>query len=229
MKAIRIVAIVLVGLTAVVNLLGGAGTYCAAFTPDKFDSMKALIPLQWLYQLFVVTVVAAGAAGVWTTFTLARVRKNSYRAALIVVAAGLVLAVVQMAASRALRGKSMPTDLRLYVSVITLLALLILRLPGVWQKAGMDSASGGGGSWTAPTGTAAIVMGLAVLTVPTWVGQSHVCLGLAIDAGGGNAVGGRRGSGRKPVFAAQGAFTGGDNRPLESASRLRPNAWRTPE
>ncbi len=174
MKAIRILAVVLVGLTAVVNLLGGAGTYCAAFTPDKFDSMKALIPLQWLYQLFVVTVVAAGVAGVWTTFTLARVRKNSYRAALIVVAAGLILAIVQMTASRALRGKSMPTDLRLYVSVITLLALVILRLPGVWQKAGMDGAVGGTGSWTAPTGTAAIVMGLAVLSVPTWVGQSHV-------------------------------------------------------
>lgn len=136
--------------------------------------MKALIPLQWLYPLFVVTVVAAGVAGVWTTFTLARAQKNSYRAALIVVAAGLILAIVQMAASRALRGKSMPTDLRLYVSVITLLALLILRLPGVWQKAGMDGAAGGTGSWTAPTGTAAIVMGLAVLTAPTWVGQSHV-------------------------------------------------------
>ena len=174
MKAIRIIAVVLVGLTAVVNLLGGAGTYCAAFTPDKYDSMKALIPLQWLYQLFVVTVVAAGLAGVWTTVTLARVQKNSYLAALIVVAAGLVLALVQMTASRALRGKSMPTDMRLYVSILALLALLILRLPGVWRKAGMDGASGGTGSWTTPAGTAAMVMGLAVLTVPTWVGGSHV-------------------------------------------------------
>ncbi len=39
---------------------------------------------------------------------------------------GMVLAVVQMTASRALHGKSMPTDLRLYVSLVTLLALLAL-------------------------------------------------------------------------------------------------------
>jgi len=173
MKAIRIVAIVLVALTATVNVVGGAGTSCAAFTPDKYDSMKALIPLQWLYQLLVVTVIAAGLAGAWTTYTLARAQKNSYVAALVVVLVGTVLAIVQMTASRALRGKSMPTDLRLYVSIVTLLVLLVLRLPGIWQKSGLGGTASGGGSWTAPTGTAAIVMGLTVLTVPVWVGQSH--------------------------------------------------------
>ena len=173
MKAIRIVAIVLVALTATVNVVGGAGTSCAAFTPDKYDSMKALIPLQWLYQLLVVTVIAAGLAGAWTTYTLARARKNSYVAALVVVLVGTVLAIVQMTASRALRGKSMPTDLRLYVSIVTLLVLLVLRWPGIWQKSGLGGTASGSGSWTAPTGTAAIVMGLTVLTVPVWVGQSH--------------------------------------------------------
>jgi lysylphosphatidylglycerol synthetase-like protein (DUF2156 family) len=173
MKAVRIVAIVLVALTAIVNVVGGAGTSCAAFTPDKFDSMKALIPLQWLYQLLVVTVIAAGLAGAWTTYTLARAQKNSYVAALVVVLVGMVLAIVQMTASRALRGKSMPTDLRLYVSIVTLLVLLVLRWPGIWQKSGLGGTASGSGSWTAPTGTAAIVMGLTVLTVPVWVGQSH--------------------------------------------------------
>ena len=173
MKAVRIIAITLVALTAIVNVVGGAGTTCAAFTPEKYGSMKALIPLQWLYQLLVVTVIAAGLAGVWTTYTLSRARKNSYMTALVVVLVGMVLAVVQMTASRALRGKSMPTDLRLYVSLVTLLALLALRLPGVWQKSGMGEASSRSGSWTTPTGSAAIVMGLTVLTVPLWVGQSH--------------------------------------------------------
>ena len=173
MKAIRIIAIVLVALTATVNVVGGAGTSCAAFTPDKYDSMKALIPFQWLYQLLVVTVIAAGLAGAWTTYTLARAQKNSYVTALVVVLVGTVLALVQMTASRALRGKSMPTDLRLYVSIVTLLALLVLRLPGIWQKSGMGGTASSSGSWTAPTGTAAIVMGLTVLTAPVWVGKSH--------------------------------------------------------
>jgi hypothetical protein len=175
MKAIRIMAIVLVGLTAVVNVLGGAGTSCAAFAPERWDAMKPLASLQWLYQMLVFTVVGAGVAGAWTTYTLARARKNAYATALAILIASIVLALVQMIASRALRGKSMPTDLRLYVSAITLLALLALRLPGVWEKAGMGGAGGSasGGNWQTPTGLASILMGAVVLTTPLWASESH--------------------------------------------------------
>jgi fucose 4-O-acetylase-like acetyltransferase len=112
-----------------------------AFTPEKYDSMKALVPLQWLYQVFVFTVLAVGVAGVWNTYSLARTHRNSYAAALIVLIVGIALAVVQMAVSRSLRGKSMPSDLRLYVGGITLLVFLLLRLPGVWQASGMSGTS----------------------------------------------------------------------------------------
>lgn len=172
MKAIRIIAIVLMGLTAAVNVLGGVGTSCAAFAPERWDSMRPLLSLQWLYQILVFTVAAVGIAGVWATLTLARAQRNSYVAALVVLMVGMILAMIQMAASRSLRGKSMPTDLRLYISVVTLLVLLILRLPGVWQKSGMGGVSGSG-SWTTPAGMASIVMGLAVLTAPWWAGESH--------------------------------------------------------
>ncbi|MBN1889107.1 MAG: hypothetical protein JW850_14035 [Thermoflexales bacterium] len=173
MKVVRIIAIVLVALTAIVNVVGGAGTYCAAFTPEKYDSMKALIPLQWLYQVLVFAVVGVGLAGAWSTFSLARAHKNSYRTALIILIVGIALAIVQMAASRSLRGKSMPTDLRLYVGGLTLIVFLLLRLPGVWQAAGMVNPADSGGGWQTPSGIASIVMGLAVLTVPLWVGNSH--------------------------------------------------------
>ena len=173
MKIVRVIAIVLVALTAVVNVAGGAGTYCAAFTPEKYDSMKALVPLQWLYQILVFTVVGVGLAGAWSTYSLARAQKNSYGAALIILIVGVALAVVQMAASRSLRGKSMPTDLRLYVGGLTLIVFLLLRLPGIWQTSGMSGSAGGSGAWQAPTGVASMVMGLTVLTVPLWVGNSH--------------------------------------------------------
>ena len=173
MKIVRVIAIVLVALTAVVNVAGGAGTYCAAFTPEKYDSMKALIPLQWLYQILVFTVVGVGLAGAWSTYSLARAQKNSYGAALIILIVGVALAIVQMAASRSLRGKSMPTDLRLYVGGFTLIVFLFLRLPGIWQASGMGDSASGSGAWQAPTGVASIVMGLTVLTVPLWVGNSH--------------------------------------------------------
>jgi len=173
MKIVRVIAIVLVALTAVVNVAGGAGTYCAAFTPEKYDSMKALIPLQWLYQILVFIVVGVGLAGAWSTYSLARAQKNSYGAALTILIVGVALAVVQMAASRSLRGKSMPTDLRLYVGGLTLIVFLFLRLPGIWQASGMGDSASGSGAWQAPTGVASIVMGLTVLTVPLWVGNSH--------------------------------------------------------
>ena len=34
MKALRVIAIILLGMTAAMNLLGGAGTYCAAFSSN---------------------------------------------------------------------------------------------------------------------------------------------------------------------------------------------------
>ena len=173
MKIVRVIAIVLAALTAVVNVVGGAGTYCAAFTPEKYDSMKALIPLQWLYQILVFTVVGVGLAGAWSTYSLARAQKNSYGAALTILIVGVALAVVQMAASRSLRGKSMPTDLRLYVGGLTLIVFLLLRLPGIWQASGMGGSADRSGAWQAPTGVASIVMGLTVLTMPLWVGNSH--------------------------------------------------------
>src|SRR5512138_2755217 len=100
-RFIRTAAIVLMGLTAVVTLLGGIGTTCAALTPEKWASMMPLAPYKWLYQLLVVTTLAAGIGGVWATVTLVRGRRGSYRDALIFLAAGILLAAVQMAASRA--------------------------------------------------------------------------------------------------------------------------------
>jgi hypothetical protein len=177
MKAIRIIAIVLMGLTAVVNVLGGAGTSCAAFAPDKWDATKPLIPFQRLYQVLVFTVIAVGLAGVWTTYALIRTQKSSYAGGLIVLIVGIALAVIQMTAWRALRGKSMPTDFRLYAGVITLVVFLLLRLPGVWQQSSMGGSSGASGSWRTPAGTALMVMGIAVLTVPLWAGDSHTLEG----------------------------------------------------
>ena len=86
-KIVRIIAIVLLGLTAVMTLLGGAGTSCAAFSPEEFE-MEELIPYQWLYQVLVVTTVAAGLAGFWVTFAFVRGRKNAYRYTMAFLVAG---------------------------------------------------------------------------------------------------------------------------------------------
>ena len=65
-KTLKIVAIIFFALTASMNLLGGIGTTCAAFI-DKFSSVLGVLDYQWLYQIFVVTTVLLGIAGIWAT------------------------------------------------------------------------------------------------------------------------------------------------------------------
>ena len=64
-KPTRIAAIVLVGLTAAMNLLGGVGTTCAAFSSNVGYRLafKELMDYRWIYQILVVTTILIGIAG----------------------------------------------------------------------------------------------------------------------------------------------------------------------
>jgi len=171
-KILRTAAIILVGLTAAMNILGGVGTTCAAFLTKQYPPMWALMDYRWLYQLFVIVTVAIGLVGVWTTIGLARGRKNAYRDALIVLAAGTLVGAVHMIASLALRGKAVPANVKLYLNALTLLYALILRLPGLRKRVTFSEQSDGADRATA-AGMAAIVSGITVLSVFYWAGPSH--------------------------------------------------------
>ena len=103
-RVLRIVFIVLMGITAAVNILGGVGTTCAAFLTQNFPSLSKILPLQWLYQLFVIITTAIGIAGVVYTVFLAKGKRKSFNASLIVLAAGSVIGVIHIIASRSLPG-----------------------------------------------------------------------------------------------------------------------------
>ena len=47
-KILWVVAIIFMGLTAVMNLLGGIGTVCAAFLTENYPSMSQIIDYRWL-------------------------------------------------------------------------------------------------------------------------------------------------------------------------------------
>ena len=49
-KALRTIAIIFMGLTAAMNVLGGAGTVCAAFLTKQFPPMWVFMDYQLLYQ-----------------------------------------------------------------------------------------------------------------------------------------------------------------------------------
>jgi hypothetical protein len=77
-KTIRIVAIILLGMTAAMNLLGGIGTTCAAFSSNVGYRMafKEIMDYRWLYQILVVTTILIGLAGIWGLIKLVRGGSN---------------------------------------------------------------------------------------------------------------------------------------------------------
>jgi hypothetical protein len=174
-KVLRFAAINLFGLTVAFHLLGGIGTSCVALAAEEFDSMVAIAPYKWLYQLFVIITLAASIYGLRAMIALIKGRQNAYRDAMIFLALILVISGAHMAASQALRGKSAPTDMRVYFTLLTLAFFLLLRVPCLW--AAVDFTRRGGGEGGSAAGVALILSGAMTLTVGGWAGPSHIMNG----------------------------------------------------
>ena len=99
-KVLRLCAIVLMGLTAVFTILGGAGTTCVALAAGKFgEKFAPLIPYQWLYIFFVVATLIIGIAGVRALVQLIKRKPGAFRSAVIALIAGLIVGGVHMLVS----------------------------------------------------------------------------------------------------------------------------------
>lgn len=174
-KTLRIVVIVLAALTAAFMLLGGIGTTCVAWGAEKYPPFRGLVSWKWLYQASSVITIATGALGLWFTAGLVRGRRDAYKWTVILLAAGLLVAGSQMIVSEMVRGKSAPNSMRVYITAFTLIVLLLLRIPGIWQRTGLDQP--GGGTKGPAGGLAAIVAGMLTLSVPMWAGPTHIVNG----------------------------------------------------
>lgn len=170
-KTLRLVGMILLGFTAVITLLGGIGTTCVALDATKYEGMEAIAAYQWLYLLYVLAGIGLGILGIRATVLLAKARPQGYRLAVAVLLGGLVIGVLHMATSRALRGSSMPKDFIVYATALTLVIFLLFRVPGIRERINLT----GGGSQIAGMGGAAslFVAGLTVLTVRWWAGPTH--------------------------------------------------------
>jgi hypothetical protein len=172
---LRIVAIVLLSLTAAMTLLGAIGTTCVAFNAEKYGPrMAALIPVKPIFQVLVFVSLAAGLFGVYSIVRLARGRRNSYNQTLIFLLVGLIASGVQYYYSLTLRGSTAPNNMRLYLTGLTLIVLLLLRLPGIWQRTGFGGGVDGGNSLRGASGLALLVCGLATITTPVWAAPTHI-------------------------------------------------------
>jgi uncharacterized membrane protein (UPF0136 family) len=176
---LRIIAIVLMGLTAVFTLMGGAGTTCVALAAEKYSENLALLaPYQWLYVIFVITTLAVGVMGVRAVIMLLRSHPGAYRASIISLLAGTVIGVIHIISSRMIRGSSMPVDAVVYVTVLTLVVFLLWRIPGIWKIVNFEKASQ---DKNLPRNAAAVMLwitSLSVLTVQYWAGPTHMIAGI---------------------------------------------------
>jgi hypothetical protein len=173
-KTIRIVAIILLGMTAAMNLLGGIGTTCAAFSSNVGYRMafKEIMDYRWLYQILVVTTILIGLAGIWGLIKLVRGGSNVYRDVLIILVVGCILAGVHYFASMTLRGKAAPANVKFYLNILTLIVFLLFKLPGIREKVNFSSP-GGKNETNAAGGITSIMAGALMLTVFHWAGPSH--------------------------------------------------------
>jgi hypothetical protein len=179
MKTLRVIAIVLMGLTAAFTLMGGAGTICVALAAERFgESMALIAPYKGLYIVFVLATLAVGVMGIRALTLLIKGRQGAYRAALVALISGAVVGVIHIVASRLIRGASMPVDAVVYTTLLTLIFFLILRIPAIWNEIGLESSVH---DKNLPHNVAAItlmLMGLLVITVQYWAGPTHVFGGI---------------------------------------------------
>jgi hypothetical protein len=176
-KILRIIGIVLFGLTVAFTFLGGIGSTCAALGAEGYDSMKPLVPYKWLYQLLVVITVGIAIYGIRVTIRLIRGKDGAYKGAIITLILALLAGSVQMTASEILRGASAPTNMRVYFTIFTLVTFLLFRIPGIWEKVKFSKADDSGGNGTA-AGMAMFTAGVLTLTVHIWASPTHTWDGI---------------------------------------------------
>lgn len=177
-KILRVIGILLLGMTAGINLLGGAGTYCAAFSSNVGYRMafKAIMDYRWIYQVVMVLTIPTGIAGIWALVKLIRGKSDAFRVTLIVLVIGTVLGGTQFITSMVLRGKATPANVKFFTNVVTLVYFLILQIPGI-REMFEDSGPADQSEKNAAGGLAAFIAGALTLTVFFWAGPSHTFYG----------------------------------------------------
>ena len=177
-KILKVLAIILLGMTAAMNLLGGAGTYCAAFSMNVGYRMafKAIMDYRWLYQIVMVTTIFTGIAGVMALMKLLKGKPGVYRFTMIVLGIGTVLGGTQFFASLTLRGAATPANVKFFTNLVTLVYFLILGLPGIKDKVDFSNPSDKS-EMNSAGGLVAFLAGITTLTIFSWAGPSHTFFG----------------------------------------------------
>ncbi len=161
------------------TLLGAVGTACLAWNGNLYGPpFKWIVPAMPMYQTLVYISLVAGVALAIVTYAFLRGDRWFYIGSLIFLIVGGGAAAYQMYLTSSLKQISFlatpPTNIRFYITVATLIAFIIVRFPGIWNKSGLGSGKSSGGSFTAPTGMALMLTGVMLMTAPMWASPEHV-------------------------------------------------------
>lgn len=175
---LKVVLALFLGASTVMTLLGAVGTACLAWNGQFYGpAFKWIVPAMPLYQMMVYVSLVAGVALAIVTYAFLRGDKWFYLGAIIFLMVGGGMAAYQMYMTSTLKGVSFfqtpPTNIRFYITVATLIAFVIARFPGVWNKLNSGNASGKA-NFTTPTGAALVLMGVMLMTAPLWASAGHV-------------------------------------------------------
>ena len=172
-RILRGIALTLMIITVLLTIIGAVGTVCIAIGAENYKGMEALVPYKWLYKIFVIIKFIVGIWGIHVIHTPFKGREKAYRNSLIVLIIGLLVAAAQMTTSHFIRGKTMPVDMRFYVTLVTLIVFLIIRIPSIWPKVDFTWSKENGSKSTV-AGTAMIISGIITVTTPIWASSSHI-------------------------------------------------------
>jgi len=116
--------------------------------------------------------------GVRAVVLLIRGAGNAYRYALIALIAGATVGIIHLVASRLLRGGSMPVDMVVYTTVVTLVVFLLIRIPAVWQGVNFEKPESTKGSGKGAAAAAMVACGLLALTIQFLMAPTHTIGGV---------------------------------------------------
>jgi nicotinamide riboside transporter PnuC len=175
---IRKIAIVLFGLAVAFTLLGGLGNTCVAFNAEKYGkAFEKFISYRSEYQMMVYVGIATALVGILALWGMVKGKKWAYLLGLVVLLIGVAAALTQMYYTSTIKQvsffKTPPTSMRLYTTLLALIVLLIVRLPGIWKYVDFTKTSSKRSAGPA-AGLTACAMGILTVTTPLWAGASHM-------------------------------------------------------
>ena len=200
---LRKIALVLFGLAVAFTLLGGLGTTCVAFNAQAYGkAFEKFIAYKFEYQMLVYVGIVTGLVGLVALWGMVKGKKWAYLLGLLVLLVGVAAALAQMYYTSTIKQvsffKTAPTNMRMYTTLLSLIVMLIVRVPGIWKHVDFTKASSKSSAGPA-AGLTACAMGILTVTTPLWAGASHMVDGYntvyvlgwqLLVAGGAMIVGG---------------------------------------